>query len=51
MHVSSWCLLPHLECLDLSEWSDQNDIEEAIDNELPITFETTWSGEGGREPG
>ena len=34
MLVSSQCLLPHLECLDPSEWSDQDDIEDTIDNEL-----------------
>ena len=34
MHVSSWCLLSHLECLDPSEWSVQDDTEDAIDNEL-----------------
>ena len=45
MHVSSWCLLPHLECLDLSEWSDQDDIEDAIDSEL-LSLSKPWSGEG-----
>ena len=34
MRVSSWCHLPHLECLDSSEWSHLNDIEDTIDNEL-----------------
>ena len=34
MHVSSWCHLPHLECLDSSEWSDLDDIKDVIDNEL-----------------
>ena len=45
MHVSSWCLLSHLECLDPSEWSDQDDIEDAIDNEL-LSLLKPWSGEG-----
>ena len=34
MHVSSWCHLPCLECLDLSERSNVDDIEDIIDNEL-----------------
>ena len=34
MHFSSQCHLPHLECLDLSEQSDPDDIEDVIDNEL-----------------
>ena len=45
MRVSSrYCLL-HLECLDLSEQSDLDDIEEAIDNEL-LSLLKPWSGEG-----
>ena len=34
MQVFSQCHLLHLEHLDLSEQSDLDDIEEAIDNEL-----------------
>ena len=34
MHVSSQCLLPHLEHLDPSEQSDWDDIEDAMDTEL-----------------
>ena len=34
MHVSSWCHLPHLECLDPSDWSDLDDIKDIVDNEL-----------------
>ena len=45
MCVSSWCLLPRLECLDPSEWSDQDDIEDAIDSEL-LSLLKPWSGEG-----
>ena len=45
MHVSSQCLLTHLECLDPSEWSDQDDIEDAIDNEL-LSLSKPQSGEG-----
>ena len=41
MHVSSQCLLPCLECLDLSEWSDQD----AVDIEL-LSLSKPWSGEG-----
>ena len=45
MCISSQCLLPHLECLDLSEWSDWDDIEDAVDNEL-LSLSKPWSGEG-----
>ena len=45
MHVSSRYCLPHLEHLDLSEWSDLDDIEEVIDNEL-LSLSKQWSGEG-----
>ena len=45
MHVSSRCLLLHLECLDPSEQSDQDDIEDAIDNELLSPLKP-WSGDG-----
>ena len=45
MHVSSWCLLPCLEHLDPSEWSDWDDIEDAIDNEL-LSLLKPQSGEG-----
>ena len=37
--------LPHLECLDPSEWSDWDDIEDAVDNEL-LSLSKPWSGEG-----
>ena len=43
--ISSWCLLPHLECLDPSEWSDQDDTEDTMDNEL-LSLSKPWSGEG-----
>ena len=45
MHVSSQYHLPHLECLDLSEWSDLDNIKEVIDNEL-LSLSKPWSGEG-----
>ena len=45
MHVSSRCLLPHLECLDPSEQSNQDDTEDAIDNDL-LSLLKPWSGEG-----
>ena len=45
MHVSSQCHLPHLECLDPSEWSDLDDIEDVIDNEL-LSLSKPWSREG-----
>ena len=45
MHVSSWCLLFCLEHLDPSEQSDQDDIEDAIDNEL-LSLSKPQSGEG-----
>ena len=44
MHVSSWYLLSHLECLDLSEQFDQDDTEDAVDNEL-LSLLKLWSGE------
>ena len=44
MRVSSRCCLLHLECLDLSEWSDLDDIEKVIDNEL-LSLSKPWSGE------
>ena len=50
MHVSSWCLLSHLEHLDPSEQSDQDDIKDAIDNEL-LSLSKPWSGEGERNLG
>ena len=34
MHAPSWCHLPHLECLDPSEQSELDDIEDIIDNKL-----------------
>ena len=45
MHVSSQCCLPHLECLDLSDWSDLDNIEEVVDSELQ-SLSNLWSGEG-----
>ena len=45
MHVSSWCLLSHLEHLDPSEQSDQDDTEDTVDNEL-LSLLKPWSGEG-----
>ena len=45
MHVSSQCCLPHLKCLDLSEQSDLDDIEDVIDNEL-LSLLKPWSREG-----
>ena len=45
MCASSQCCLPNLECLDLSEWSDLDDIEDAIDNEL-LSLLKPQSGEG-----
>ena len=40
MRVSSRCLLPHLECPEPSEWSDWDDMEDAVEIEL-IAFETS----------
>ena len=45
MHVSSQCHLPHLECLDPSEWSDLDDIKDTVDNEL-LSLSKPQSGEG-----
>ena len=45
MHVSSQWHLPHLECLDLSEQSDLDDIKDIIDNEL-LSLSKLQSGEG-----
>ena len=45
MHVSSQCHLPCLECLDSSEWSNLDDIEDIIDNEL-LSISKSWSREG-----
>ena len=45
MHVSSWCCLPHLECLDPSEQSDLDDIEDIIDNKL-LSLSKLQSREG-----
>ena len=47
MCVSSQCCLPHLECLDPSEWSDLDDIEDVIDNELlSLSKPESREGEG-----
>ena len=45
MRVSSQCHLPHLECLDLSKWSDLDNIEDVIDNEL-LSLSKPQSREG-----
>ena len=45
MHVSSQCLLPHPECLDPSEQSDWDDIEDAVDTEL-LSLSKPRCGEG-----
>ena len=45
MQVSSQHHLLCLEHLDLSEQSDLDDIEEAINNEL-LSLSKPWSGEG-----
>ena len=45
MHASFQCCLPHLECLDPSEQSDLDDIEDIVDNELLLLLKP-WSGEG-----
>ena len=45
MHVSSQCHLPHLECLDPSKWSDLDNIEDVVDNEL-LSLSKPWSREG-----
>ena len=45
MHVSSWCLLSHLEHLDPSEQSNWDNTEDAIDIEL-LSLLKPWSGEG-----
>ena len=45
MHVSSQCHLPHLEHLDLSKWSDLDDMEDIIDNQL-LSLSKPCSREG-----
>ena len=42
---SSRCHLPHLECHDLSNQSDLDDTEEAINNKLQLLL-NPQSGEG-----
>ena len=43
MCVSSQCRLPHLECLDPSDWSDLDDIEEVVDGKTSVALEpTVW---------
>ena len=44
MCASFQCHLPHLECLDPSEQSDLDNIEDVIDNEPPL-LSKPWSGE------
>ena len=43
--IFSRCLLPCLECLDPSEQSDWDDIEDTMDNEL-LSLSKPWFGEG-----
>ena len=50
MCVSSRCHLPHLECLDLTEWSHLDDIEDVVDNKL-LSLSKPHSGEGDRNLG
>ena len=45
MHASSWCCLPHLEHLDLSDQSDLDYIKDVVDNEI-LLLSKPWSGEG-----
>ena len=45
MHASSGCHLPHLECFNPSEWSDLDNIEHIVDNEL-LSLSTPQSVEG-----
>ena len=45
MCVSSQCLLPHLEHLDPSKHSNQDDIEDTVDTEI-LSLLKPWSGEG-----
>ena len=42
---SSQCHLPHMECLDLSDWSDLDDIKKAINDKL-WSLLNPQSGEG-----
>ena len=42
---ASWCHLPRLECLDPTERSDLDDIEDVVDNEL-LLLSKPQSGEG-----
>ena len=42
---SSQCHLPCLECLDPSDWSELDNIKEAINNEL-LLLSNPQSGEG-----
>ena len=45
MQVSSQCLLPRLECLEPSEQSDWDDMEDAMEIEL-LSLSKPRSGEG-----
>ena len=49
MCVSYQCHLPCLEHLNLSEWSDLDNIEDIVDNEL-LSLLKPWSGEGEGKP-
>ena len=45
MHASPWCHLPCQECLDPSEQSDLDDIEDIVDNKL-LLLSKPRSGKG-----
>ena len=45
IRVSSQCLLPHLECPEPSEWSNQDDMEDAMEIEL-LSLSKLQSGKG-----
>ena len=43
---SSQCCLPHLECLDLSDQSDLDNIKEVVNNGTPVALKPTVWGRG-----
>ena len=45
MQASSQCCLPHLECLDPSDQSDLDDINDVVNNELLLLSKPQY-GEG-----
>ena len=49
MQVSSQCLLPHLEHPEPSEWSDRDDMEDAIEIEL-LSLSNPQSGKRDGKP-